>query len=82
MHVPPVIKHTAPFIFGVSETISEGFDVTIVTYGMLLEQAVIAHEQLEKAGVSVRLINITRTSSNRRNSRFFGRREKQNSLFH
>jgi transketolase len=55
---PSVVKHTVPFIFGASETISEGFDVTILTYGMLLEQAVIAHEQLEKAGVSVRLINI------------------------
>ena len=55
---PPVVTHTVTFIFGVSETISEGFDVTILTYGILLEQAVIAHEQLEKAGVSVRLINL------------------------
>ncbi len=54
----PVVNHSAPFIFGVSETISEGFDITILTYGMLLEQAVIAKDQLEKSGVSVRLINL------------------------
>lgn len=55
---PSVIKHFTPFVFGVSEAISDGFDVTILTYGFLLEQALIARELLEKSGVSVRLINL------------------------
>ncbi len=55
---PLVIKHFVPFAFGVSETITDGFDVAILTYGFLLEQAFIAREQLEKSGVSVRLINL------------------------
>ena len=38
--------------------ITDGFDITILTYGFLLEQALIAMECLEKAGVSVRLINL------------------------
>ena len=54
----PAIKHFAPFVFGESETISDGFDVTILTYGFLLEQALVARELLEKLGVSVRLINL------------------------
>jgi transketolase len=55
---PPVMKHYVPFAFGVGETITDGFDVTILTYGFLLEQALIAMDALEKAGVSVRLINL------------------------
>ena len=55
---PSVIKHTTPFIFGVSEMITDGFDITILTYGFLLEQALIARDCLEKAGLSVRLINL------------------------
>jgi transketolase len=55
---PSVIKHYTPFIFGVSEMITDGFDITILTYGFLLEQALIARECLEKAGASVRLINL------------------------
>ena len=55
---PSVIKHFTPFVFGVSETITDGFDITILTYGFLLEQALIAREHLEKSGVTVRLINL------------------------
>ena len=55
---PPVIEHSVPFIPGVAETVSDGFDVAVVTYGMLLEQAIRAKELLDKAGVSVRLINL------------------------
>ena len=55
---PSTIKHFVPFIIGVSETIADGFDVTILTYGFLLEQALIARDHLEKSGVSVRLINL------------------------
>jgi transketolase len=55
---PSVIKHFTPFVFGVSETITDGFDITILTYGFLLEQALIARDYLENSGVSVRLINL------------------------
>ena len=55
---PPVMQHTTPFKLGRSEVISDGFDVTILTYGFLLEQAAIATDFLEKEGISVRLINL------------------------
>ncbi len=55
---PPVVHHTVPFRLGRSEVIADGFDVTILTYGFLLEQAVIATEILESEGVSVRLIDL------------------------
>ncbi len=54
----PIVKHSLPFVFGISEKITEGSDITILTYGFLLEQALIAQEYLEKSGVSVRLINL------------------------
>lgn len=47
-----------PFKWGKAEVISKGDDVTILTYGLLFEQALIATEILRKEGLSVGLINI------------------------
>jgi len=47
-----------PFTIGKAEVITEGSDVTILTYGLLFEQALIAVEMLKSEGLSVGLINM------------------------
>ncbi|MEL7372052.1 MAG: transketolase C-terminal domain-containing protein [Myxococcota bacterium] len=53
----PIVKHE-PFEIGRAETIKDGKDVCILTYGFLLEQAVEASRQLEAQGISARVINM------------------------
>ena len=48
----------APFEWGKAEVVSIGEDVTILTYGLLFEQALIAAEVLKSEGLSVGLINM------------------------
>ena len=48
----------APFELGKAEVISTGDDVTIITYGLLFEQALIVVEILRSEGLSVGLINL------------------------
>jgi transketolase len=48
----------APFEPGKAEVISKGTDVTILTYGLLFEQALIATEILKNEGLSAGLINM------------------------
>jgi len=48
----------APFELGKAEVISIGDDVTIITYGLLFEQALTAVEILRSEGLSVGLINL------------------------
>jgi transketolase len=50
-------QHT-PFEWGKAEIISKGEDVTILTYGLLFEQALIAVDILKNEGLSVGLINM------------------------
>jgi transketolase len=47
-----------PFEMGKAEVISTGADVTILTYGLLFEQALIAIEILKEEGLSVGLVNM------------------------
>jgi transketolase len=47
-----------PFEIGKAEIISQGTDVTILTYGLLFEQALVATEILKAEGLSVGLINM------------------------
>ncbi len=54
----PEVRHTAPFEAGRAEVLSQGTDVAVLVYGFLLGEADRAREILEKAGVSVRLINV------------------------
>ncbi len=53
----PVYKHD-PFITGQAEIISEGEDVTILTYGLLFEQTFKAIEILKEKGIKAGLINM------------------------
>ena len=53
-----VIIHTDKFEIGKAEVISKGEDVTLLTYGLLFEQAVKAKAILENEGLSVGLINM------------------------
>ena len=47
-----------PFEPGKAEVIEKGSDVTILTYGLLFEQALIAIEMLKNEGLSVGLVNM------------------------
>lgn len=48
----------ADYVPGKAEIIAEGSDVTILTYGLLFEQALIAVEILRAEGLSVGLVNM------------------------
>jgi transketolase len=52
-----IYDETATFVCGGSNTIKQGSDLTIVSYGDILFQAVMAAEELEKAGYSVEVID-------------------------
>ncbi len=49
--------HT-PFEIGKAEVVSKGADVTLLVYGMLFEQALVAKDILSAQGLSVGLINM------------------------
>lgn len=55
---PAKIKHITPFEIGKAEELAEGKDVTLLVYGFLLEEALVAKEILEKSGLSVGLVNM------------------------
>ncbi len=57
-NLKPAIDHSKNFEIGKAEIISEGKDVTILVYGVLLIQALEAKEILEKNGKLVGLINL------------------------
>lgn len=48
----------APFEMGKAEVISTGTEVTILTYGLLFEQALIAVDMLKAEGLSVGFVNM------------------------
>lgn len=50
--------HTRPFEIGKAEVVAKGADVTLLVYGMLFEQALIATQLLRDAGHSVGLVNM------------------------
>lgn len=55
--LPKLIEHK-PFEIGTAETITEGNDITILTYGFLLREAILAQQILREGGRSVRLLNM------------------------
>jgi transketolase len=55
---PPAVEHRAPFELGRAEVLSEGSDVTLLTYGFLLREAETARRRLEEEGVGTRLVNL------------------------
>lgn len=56
-NIKPMMKHSE-FEIGKAEVIGDGYDVAILVYGTLFTQALIAKNQLELRGISVRLINL------------------------
>jgi transketolase len=54
----PAVEHRSRFAIGLAETIHNGSDITILTYGFLLGEAERARKILEGNGVSVRLVNL------------------------
>ncbi|MDQ3194038.1 MAG: transketolase, partial [Bacteroidota bacterium] len=57
-NMKPSVKHSHDFAIGKAEVISEGNDVTIIVYGILLNQAVEAKRILEGENLSVGLVNL------------------------
>jgi len=55
---PAKIEHKQAFEIGKAEIIAQGKDLTLLVYGFLLEEALIAKEILEKDGLSVGLVNM------------------------
>jgi transketolase len=43
---------------GRAEVLSEGSDVTLLTYGLMLREAEVARRRLEDDGIGVRLVNL------------------------
>lgn len=54
----PEVSHYDEFEIGKAEMISDGKDVAILTYGILLKEALEAKRLLEQKDLSVRLINL------------------------
>jgi transketolase len=52
------IKHNKEFEIGEAELIADGEDITILTYGMMLQECYEASLVLESKGISVRLLNL------------------------
>ncbi|HTR82411.1 MAG TPA: transketolase C-terminal domain-containing protein, partial [Bacteroidota bacterium] len=54
----PSITHTVPFEWGKAELVSDGDDVTVLTYGFLLKEALVAKDVLSVNKMTVRLVNL------------------------
>lgn len=55
---PAKVQHKLPFEIGKAEILSEGKDLTILVYGFLLEEVLIAENILQQSGISVGVINM------------------------
>jgi len=55
---PPAVAHPAPFQMGQAEALAEGSDVSLLTYGLMLREAVVARQELEAKGLRARLVNL------------------------
>lgn len=53
----PVVTHE-PFVAGVAERLTSGGDATILTYGMLVREALVAQRLLEGRGIRVEVVNL------------------------
>ena len=56
--VPVLFDDNYDFQIGIANTLRDGKDVTIAATGLMVAEAVKAAEELEKEGVSVRVINV------------------------
>ncbi len=58
LNVPVLFDDSYDFQIGIANTIREGKDVTIASTGLMTAEALKAAEELEKEGISVRVINV------------------------
>jgi transketolase len=56
--VPVVTTQDTPFTFGRGEVFAEGSDLTIVACGVMVYEALRAHEELAKRGVRARVVDL------------------------
>ncbi len=56
--VPTITVEETPFVVGRAETFYDGEDVTLVANGLMVYEALLAAKQLEKEGVSARVVNL------------------------
>jgi transketolase len=56
--LPPGVTHDEPFTIGRAEVLSEGEDVALLTYGLLVAEADRARRLLEARGLGVRLVSL------------------------
>jgi transketolase len=56
--IPPAVEHVTPFEMGRAEVLSEGGDVSLLTYGLMVREAQLARQHLEAEGLRVRLVNL------------------------
>lgn len=54
----PTSRTPAPYELGVAETLAEGGDATILTYGTLLAEALEAVPLLQERGITTRVVNL------------------------
>ncbi len=55
---PYFTEDDAPFTIGKANTLREGSDITLIATGLMVYQALLAAEQLEKDGISAAVINM------------------------
>lgn len=53
-----VVQHQTAFEIGKAEVLASGKDVTLLVYGFLLEEVMIAKKQLEEKGLEVGVVNM------------------------
>jgi len=53
-----VYNEKETFTLGKGKVVKEGFDVTVIATGIMVNEAIKAHEQLKAEGISVRVIDI------------------------
>ncbi len=56
--VPVVTSESTPFTFGKGEVFAEGTDLTIIACGVMVYEALRAHETLAVRGISARVVNL------------------------
>ncbi len=56
--LPPALKHAAPVRWGEAEVLGSGRDVAILTYGLMVREGAAALAELERRGISGRLLNL------------------------
>jgi transketolase len=56
--VPVVTTEDTPFTFGKGEVFAEGSDLTIIACGVMVYEALRAHEELAQKGISARVVDL------------------------